>query len=400
MTPQGGPLCPARQRGLHRRVRRPAPRPSRAGAPRGRACARARRCRGRAELRAAAARILRARRAAAAPDAARARSSKACATLGIDRRRPAALQRALAAMAAEDFVARRAGRRAAARARSGSAPISASATSARGDLALLQRLGAALGFIARHDRAGACVDGERVSQQRASARAARSRRLRRRRAPARPALRRSAATSCAASSSAARSAIPPRTCASAGKRAAVCGHLRGARAWRRSNAAVPGVASLGMRPTVDGTEPLLEAHLFDFDGDLYGRRIDVEFVRKLRDEAKFADLRCAGRADASRRGAGARPLAACTIQPAPGLRVTHRFTQAPTTRTRSTCPHTASRCAATCPSASRAGSREWEDEGLYERLRDARRGRPRSCCTTARRTPTARSTSATRSTRS
>jgi len=52
----------------------------------------------------------------------------------------------------------------------------------------------------------------------------------------------------------------------------------------------PGVASLGVRPTVDGKEPLLEAHLFDFDGDLYGRRIDVEFVAKLRDEEKFADL--------------------------------------------------------------------------------------------------------------
>jgi riboflavin kinase/FMN adenylyltransferase len=54
--------------------------------------------------------------------------------------------------------------------------------------------------------------------------------------------------------------------------------------------ALPGVASLGVRPTVNGTEPLLEAHLFDFDGDLYGRRIDVEFVAKLRDEEKFSDL--------------------------------------------------------------------------------------------------------------
>lgn len=51
-----------------------------------------------------------------------------------------------------------------------------------------------------------------------------------------------------------------------------------------------GVASLGMRPTVGGTEPLLEAHLFDFDGDLYGKRIEVEFVQKLRDEAKFESL--------------------------------------------------------------------------------------------------------------
>ena len=55
-------------------------------------------------------------------------------------------------------------------------------------------------------------------------------------------------------------------------------------------APLPGVASLGIRPTIDGTEPLLEAHLFDFDGDLYGRRIDVEFVARLRDEIRFSDL--------------------------------------------------------------------------------------------------------------
>lgn len=53
---------------------------------------------------------------------------------------------------------------------------------------------------------------------------------------------------------------------------------------------LPGVASLGVRPTVNGTEPLLEAYVFDFDGDLYGRRIEVEFVQKLRDEEKFSDL--------------------------------------------------------------------------------------------------------------
>ena len=52
----------------------------------------------------------------------------------------------------------------------------------------------------------------------------------------------------------------------------------------------PSVSSFGTRPTVDGVEPLLEAHLFDFSGDLYGRRIDVEFVAHLRDEEKFPDL--------------------------------------------------------------------------------------------------------------
>jgi riboflavin kinase/FMN adenylyltransferase len=51
-----------------------------------------------------------------------------------------------------------------------------------------------------------------------------------------------------------------------------------------------GVASLGTRPTVAGTEALLEAHVFDFQGDLYGREIAVEFVAKLRDEAHFASL--------------------------------------------------------------------------------------------------------------
>ena len=50
------------------------------------------------------------------------------------------------------------------------------------------------------------------------------------------------------------------------------------------------VSSFGTRPTVEGIEPLLEAHLFDFDGDLYGRHIEVEFVAKLRDELKFPDL--------------------------------------------------------------------------------------------------------------
>jgi riboflavin kinase / FMN adenylyltransferase len=54
--------------------------------------------------------------------------------------------------------------------------------------------------------------------------------------------------------------------------------------------ALDGVASLGTRPTVNGTEPLLEVHVFDFAGNLYGRLIEVEFIAKLRDEAKFASL--------------------------------------------------------------------------------------------------------------
>ena len=52
-----------------------------------------------------------------------------------------------------------------------------------------------------------------------------------------------------------------------------------------------GVASLGVRPTVKHQgEPVLEVHLFDFAGDLYGRHVRVEFLHKFRDEEKFADL--------------------------------------------------------------------------------------------------------------
>src|SRR5271156_2450910 len=50
------------------------------------------------------------------------------------------------------------------------------------------------------------------------------------------------------------------------------------------------VVSLGTRPTVDGTDMLLEVHVFDFAGDLYGQEIEVEFVAKLRDEVKFDSL--------------------------------------------------------------------------------------------------------------
>jgi riboflavin kinase/FMN adenylyltransferase len=52
-----------------------------------------------------------------------------------------------------------------------------------------------------------------------------------------------------------------------------------------------GVASLGMNPAVTASGPAtLEAFLFDFSGDLYGRRLTIEFVKKLRDEAHFASL--------------------------------------------------------------------------------------------------------------
>jgi riboflavin kinase/FMN adenylyltransferase len=51
-----------------------------------------------------------------------------------------------------------------------------------------------------------------------------------------------------------------------------------------------GVANIGMRPTVGGTLPILEPHLFDFAGDLYGQRIEVVFKHKIRDEKRFNGL--------------------------------------------------------------------------------------------------------------
>ena len=52
----------------------------------------------------------------------------------------------------------------------------------------------------------------------------------------------------------------------------------------------PAVASLGTRPVVNGVEPLLEAHIFDYEGDLYGQQLQIEFIARLRDEQWFPSL--------------------------------------------------------------------------------------------------------------
>jgi riboflavin kinase/FMN adenylyltransferase len=52
-----------------------------------------------------------------------------------------------------------------------------------------------------------------------------------------------------------------------------------------------GVASLGVRPTVKAdARPLLEVFVFDFNEPIYGRRVNIEFVHKLRDEERYPDL--------------------------------------------------------------------------------------------------------------
>ena len=61
------------------------------------------------------------------------------------------------------------------------------------------------------------------------------------------------------------------------------------RATTEAGRAFGGVANFGLRPTVDdgATRPLLEAHLFDFEGDLYGQRLRIDMLKFLRPERKF-----------------------------------------------------------------------------------------------------------------
>lgn len=56
------------------------------------------------------------------------------------------------------------------------------------------------------------------------------------------------------------------------------------------NRALRGVASIGTRPTVNGIDTILEVYILDFDRDVYGYRVVVEFLHKIRDEEKFATL--------------------------------------------------------------------------------------------------------------
>ena len=78
-----------------------------------------------------------------------------------------------------------------------------------------------------------------------------------------------------------------------------------------------GVANFGVRPTVDGTTLLLEVHLFDFDGDLYGRHLRVALVDYIRAEQKFAGLE-ALKAQISADGERARACLAVATR-APGV---------------------------------------------------------------------------------
>ncbi|GAL32799.1 riboflavin kinase [Vibrio maritimus] len=53
---------------------------------------------------------------------------------------------------------------------------------------------------------------------------------------------------------------------------------------------LPGIANIGKKPTVAGTTPDLEVHIFDYEGNLYGQQIEVALLHKIRDEKKFESL--------------------------------------------------------------------------------------------------------------
>lgn len=155
-----------------------------------------------------------------------------------------------------------------------------------GDLALLQATGASLGFTAQQIEP-VQLDGERVSSTRIRAALAAGDFAQAARLLGRPY---AIAGRVVRGRQLGRTlGYPTANLRYGGKVPALRGvyatwvHGVGAKPW-------PSVSSFGTRPTVDGVEPLLEAHLFDFEGHLYGRRIEVEFVAHLRDEEKFPDL--------------------------------------------------------------------------------------------------------------
>ena len=191
----------------------------------------------------------------------------------------------LASMPAEDFVREVLARRLSAR-EVWIGPDFRFGKGRTGDFALLQTLGAELGFTAQ-SIAPVLVDGERVSSTRIRGALAGgdfdtvARLLDRRYAIAGRVVRGKQLGRTLG--------YPTANLRYGGKRPPLQG-IFATRVHGVGDAPIASVSSFGTRPTVAGVEPLLEAHLFDFDGDLYRQRIAVEFIARLRDELTFTDL--------------------------------------------------------------------------------------------------------------
>ena len=57
-----------------------------------------------------------------------------------------------------------------------------------------------------------------------------------------------------------------------------------------NNEQLSGIVNMGTRPTVGGNKPVLEVHLFNFNKNIYSKRLQVRFIKKIRDEKKFDNL--------------------------------------------------------------------------------------------------------------
>lgn len=208
------------------------------------------------------------------------------AALGCDRVGLLRFNRALASMSAEDFVRDvLVGRLQAREVWVG--PDFRFGRGRAGDVALLRRMGNALGFAAHSLDIVTCVDGERVSSSRIrDALAAGALEL------AGSLLGRPYAISgrVVRGKQLGRQLGYPTANQRFGRCLPALWGVYAVRVHGLGDAPRAGVASLGRRPVVQGREPLLETHIFDFSGDLYGRRLCIEFVAKLRDELNFPDL--------------------------------------------------------------------------------------------------------------
>ena len=158
-------------------------------------------------------------------------------------------------------------------------------------------------------------------------------------------------------------------------------HLEPARGVYAVTARLPGggtangVANIGQRPTVDGQESRLEAHLFDYDGDLYGAELVVALRHFLREERKFPDFE-ALRAQIVADAAAARALLDKPAVPPNPLGPMSDADSATDYKATVFLPRTEFPMRGELPKREPLLLRRWEAMGLWARLRAAAAGRP------------------------
>ena len=141
---------------------------------------------------------------------------------------------------------------------------------------------------------------------------------------------------------------------------------------------LPGVANVGIRPTVAGDRTvLLETFLFDFSGDLYGRRVEVVFHHKLREERRFANVQEL-RAYIARDVDAARNYFAGLPTTCSSMTTDNHSTDSKAKDYKSTLnlPTTDFPMKGNLPQREPEQIERWRALGLYQKMREARSGRP------------------------